>query len=100
MLNAVLSLSTVFEFKTVEAREVRPAVDRAFQLLEQRLSLSIDASEEVRDYLAASCGGDTAASTTRKPACASSSATASPIPRLAPVTIAVLSKLSASFILS
>ena len=35
---------------------------------------------------------------TRKPACASSSATASPIPRLAPVTIAVLSKLSASFI--
>ena len=58
IFNAVLSRSTVFEFKTVEAREVRPAVDRAFQLLEQRLSLSIDASEEVRDYLAASCGGD------------------------------------------
>lgn len=58
IFNAVLSRATVFEFKTVEAREVRPAVDRAFRLLEQRLSLSIDAPEEVRDYLSASCGGD------------------------------------------
>lgn len=58
IFNAVLSRSTVFEFKTVEAQEVRPAVDRAFRLLEQRLGLSIDAPEEVRDYLSASCGGD------------------------------------------
>ncbi len=58
IFNAVLSRATVFEFKTVEAQEIRPAVDRALGLLEQQLGVSIVASEEVRDYLSTSCGGD------------------------------------------
>ena len=58
IFNAVLSRSTVFEFKPVSPEEVRPAVDRAFRLLEERSGVRIDAAETVRDYLSAACGGD------------------------------------------
>lgn len=58
IFNAVLSRATVFEFKLVEAHEIRPAVDRAFRLLEQQLGVTIAASDAVRDYLSTSCGGD------------------------------------------
>ena len=56
--NAVLSRCTVFEFKPVTPQEVRPAVDRAFRLLEERSGVTIQASDDVRDYLATACGGD------------------------------------------
>ena len=58
IFNAVLSRSTVFEFKPVTPPEVRPAVDRAFWLLEERNDVTIQASDAVRDYLATACGGD------------------------------------------
>lgn len=58
IFNAVLSRSTVFEFKPVTPQEVRPAVDRAFRLLEERSGVTIQASDDVRDYLATACGGD------------------------------------------
>ena len=58
IFNAVLSRSTVFEFKPVTPQEVRPAVDRAFWLLEERNDVTIQASDAVRDYLATACGGD------------------------------------------
>ena len=58
IFNAVLSRSTVFEFKPVTPQEVRPAVDRAFRLLEERSGVTIQASDAVRDYLATACGGD------------------------------------------
>ena len=58
IFNAVLSRSTVFEFKPVTPQEIRPAVDRAFRLLEERNGVTIQASDDVRDYLATACGGD------------------------------------------
>lgn len=58
IFNAVLSRATVFEFKTVKSQEIRPAVDRAFRLLEQQLEETIQVPETVRDYLSTSCGGD------------------------------------------
>ena len=58
IFNAVLSRSTVFEFKPVMPQEIRPAVDRAFRLLEERNGVTIQASDDVRDYLATACGGD------------------------------------------
>ena len=58
IFNAVLSRSTVFEFKPVAPQEIRPAVDRAFRLLEERNGVTIQASDDVRDYLATACGGD------------------------------------------
>ncbi|MCD8381446.1 MAG: replication-associated recombination protein A [Clostridiales bacterium] len=56
--NAVLSRSTVFEFKPVTAEEVRPAVERAVSLLAQRRGVEIDCPPEVADHIAAACGGD------------------------------------------
>ena len=58
IFNAVLSRATVFEFKPVTPQEIRPAVNRAFRLLEERTGVTIQASDDVRDYLATACGGD------------------------------------------
>ncbi|MCC8181691.1 MAG: replication-associated recombination protein A [Clostridiales bacterium] len=56
--NAVLSRSTVFEFKPVTAEEVRPAVERAVALLAKRRGVEIECPPEVVDHIAAACGGD------------------------------------------
>ncbi|MCD7734891.1 MAG: AAA family ATPase, partial [Clostridiales bacterium] len=56
--NAVLSRSTVFEFKPVTAEEVRPAVERAVALLAKRRGVEIDCPPEVVDHIASACGGD------------------------------------------
>ena len=58
VFNAVLSRSTVFEFKTVEPEELKPAISRAVSIMEKRKSLKAELEEGVLDYLAASCGGD------------------------------------------
>ena len=56
--NAVLSRSTVFEFKPITAREVRPAVERGFRLMGERLGARLMPEEGVVDHIAAACGGD------------------------------------------
>lgn len=55
---AVLSRSTVFEFKSVESEEIEPAVERAFGFLEREQSLTIRVDHEVLSHIASSCGGD------------------------------------------
>ena len=52
--NALLSRSTVFEFKPVEKEEV----ERAFQLLEEELGGPIQLEEGVCGHIASACGGD------------------------------------------
>lgn len=56
--NAVLSRSTVFEFKQVTASDIRPAVDRGIRLMAERLGAEADVPEDVCDYIAYACGGD------------------------------------------
>ncbi len=56
--NAVLSRSTVFEFKPVEAAQVLPAVERAFSLMAQRLGGRAQWEPGVAEHIAAACGGD------------------------------------------
>ncbi|MGM9606402.1 MAG: replication-associated recombination protein A [Oscillospiraceae bacterium] len=56
--NAVLSRSTVFEFKQVTPAEVRPAVDRGIRLMAERLGAEAEVPDEVRDHIASACGGD------------------------------------------
>jgi putative ATPase len=56
--NAVLSRSTVFEFKALTAQSVRPAVLRAFRYMEERLGLRADVEEGVIDHIASASGGD------------------------------------------
>lgn len=56
--NAILSRSTVFEFKPVEKADVLLAVNRAFQFMEQEQGRTIQVEEGTAAYIAAACGGD------------------------------------------
>ena len=56
--NAVLSRSTVFEFKPVEPEDVLPAVDRGIAIMEGRLGATVECEEGVCRQIASACGGD------------------------------------------
>jgi putative ATPase len=56
--NAILSRSTVFEFKPVVKKDVEKAIIRAFNLLKQDEKIEINLEEGVTDYIASACGGD------------------------------------------
>ena len=55
---ALLSRSTVFEFKPVTPQEVLPAVERALSIERERLELPLDWEEDVPLDIATACGGD------------------------------------------
>ena len=56
--NAILSRSTVFEFKSVSQKDVKKAVFRAARLLEEEQGIEISLSDECADKIAFGCGGD------------------------------------------
>ena len=56
--NAVLSRSTVFEFKTLTADDIEPVIHRAVKHLEQRDEVEITLEDGVAHYIATACGGD------------------------------------------
>ena len=56
--NAVLSRSSVFEFKPVEAADVLPAIDRGLERMAERLGAEYACEDGVREALASACGGD------------------------------------------
>lgn len=56
--NAVLSRSSVFEFKPLSAKDVEPAVVRGFRFMEQRLGRKLQLEEGVTEHVAWACGGD------------------------------------------
>lgn len=55
---AILSRSTVFEFKSVSPEDVVPAVKRAFDFLSKERNAEIVADDDVILHIARSCGGD------------------------------------------
>ncbi len=58
IFNAILSRSTVFEFKMLTAEDIMPAVDRGIALQAGELGVKAKCEPGVREHLAASCGGD------------------------------------------
>ncbi len=56
--NAILSRSTVFEFKPVTPQELLPAVERAFRELGEERGLEIRLEEGTAEHIASACGGD------------------------------------------
>ena len=58
VFGAVLSRSTVFEFKQITAQDALPAIDRGVAILEQRLGGKLELEEGVREHIASACGGD------------------------------------------
>lgn len=58
VFNAILSRSTVFEFKHVPSAEVEPAVMRAVNILATREGLAPELEDGVSGRIASACGGD------------------------------------------
>ena len=58
VFGALLSRSTVFEFKALSAQDVLPAVRRGLRILEEESPLPLSAEEGVEEYIASACGGD------------------------------------------
>ena len=56
--NALLSRSTVFEFKSVPAAEVEPAVLRAVNIISAREDIEVQLEPGVAEHIARSCNGD------------------------------------------
>ena len=58
IFNAILSRSTVFEFKMLTSEDIMPAVDRGIALQAKELGAEAVCEPGVREHLSASCGGD------------------------------------------
>ena len=58
IFNAVISRSTVFEFKPVTAEQLIPAIKRAFKIMSEENGYEIAASDDIITKIAYSCGGD------------------------------------------
>jgi len=58
VFNAILSRSTVFEFKQISAEAALKAVKRAVSFMEQRTALKAIPEEGALEYIAGACGGD------------------------------------------
>ena len=58
VFNAILSRSTVFEFKQIDAKASLQAVNRAVEFLEKRNALTAEPEEGALEYIVGACGGD------------------------------------------
>jgi len=58
VFNAIISRSTVFEFRPVSAEELVPAVERAFRLMGEREGCPCVPETGVCEHIASGCGGD------------------------------------------
>lgn len=58
VFNAILSRSTVFEFKQISAEAALQAIHRAVAYLEKRTALQAAPEEGALEYIAGACGGD------------------------------------------
>lgn len=56
--NAIISRSTVFEFKPVSPEEMRPAIERAFRILANEMGMKLRLAGGVIDHISLGCGGD------------------------------------------
>jgi len=81
--SAVLSRSTVFEFKSVLPDDIVPAIERAFSVMEGDLKCTFDIEDGVIRHVSYGCGGDVRkAVNTVELLCLSSKPTADGSPRL------------------
>ena len=58
IFNAILSRSTVFEFKQLSPQAVLQAVHRAVEKLSHETALTVTAEDGALEYISAACGGD------------------------------------------
>lgn len=58
VFNAILSRSTVFEFKQLTPQAVEKAVRRAIAYMEKKLAVQVELEQGTISYIATCCGGD------------------------------------------
>lgn len=58
VFNAILSRSTVFEFKQITPEAAEKAVRRAISYMENKLGVKVEAEDGAISYIATCCGGD------------------------------------------
>ena len=58
VFNAILSRSTIFEFKQIDSAAALKAVRRAVSYMEERTALTAETEAGALEYIASSCGGD------------------------------------------
>ena len=58
VFNAILSRSTVFEFKQIDSKAALKAVRRAVSFMEDRTALEAQPEEGALEYISSACGGD------------------------------------------
>ncbi len=58
VFNAILSRSTIFEFKQIDAAATLKAVNRAVKFMEERTALKTVAEDGALEHIASACGGD------------------------------------------
>ena len=58
VFNAILSRSTVFEFKAITAEDAKRAVQRAVDIMNARRDEPLTPEDGVLDHIASACGGD------------------------------------------
>lgn len=56
--NAILSRSTVFEFKSISPQDIEQAVKRAFDFLQNETECTIETQDGVIEHISKGCGGD------------------------------------------
>lgn len=56
--NAILSRSTVFEFKSVDKSEAEKAVRRAYNILSEEMQKEIEVTGKAVEHISFACGGD------------------------------------------
>ncbi len=58
VFNAILSRSTIFEFKQLDAADIQKAEERVTDILAARGGVPLSCEDGVLEYIAQSCGGD------------------------------------------
>ena len=58
VFNAILSRSTIFEFKQIDSKAALQAIHRAVSHMEKRTALTALPEEGALEYIAGACGGD------------------------------------------
>ena len=58
VFNAILSRSTIFEFKQIDSAAALKAIHRAVRHMEERTALTAVPEEGALEYIAGACGGD------------------------------------------
>lgn len=67
--NAILSRSSVFEFKSVTPQDTIPAIERAFSILQKDDGMEYEIEDGVVEHIAYGCGGDVRKSVTTAELC-------------------------------